>query len=175
MARVTTSVCLFISTFLFLVCASVTDAQAAQTHTSTHGKHAVTVADCIEMTRLADPFYAVGAASTGLVAHFSPDGNQFVVVLKKGNLRDDTNEYSLLRWETATLFTAPTPQVLLTFASSSNREGLKQVTWIDNEKILFLGEHPGEVQQLYSFDLRTNQSTKLTSHDTSLVSYARSR
>src|SRR5690242_3125056 len=57
-------------------------------------KRPLTVADSIRMTRFGDPQYDLGAASKGLVAKFSPDGKRFVVVLRKGNLATNTNEYS---------------------------------------------------------------------------------
>jgi hypothetical protein len=56
----------------------------------------VTIVDAIEMTKLADPSYWGGGSSAGRVAQFSPDGTKFVVVLKKGNLENNTNEYSIL-------------------------------------------------------------------------------
>ena len=56
----------------------------------------VTVADFIQMTRLGDSNYNDGAPSKGLVAKFSPDGRWFVVLLRKGRLETNTNEYSLM-------------------------------------------------------------------------------
>ena len=50
-------------------------------------KRAVTVADSIQMTRFGDPYYADGGSAKGILAKFSPNGAQFVVILKKGNLR----------------------------------------------------------------------------------------
>jgi hypothetical protein len=58
-------------------------------------RRTVTVQDSIQMTRLADPAYVQGASSKGHVAHFSSDGKRFAVVLMKGNLQEDTNDYSL--------------------------------------------------------------------------------
>src|SRR5258708_34281618 len=51
----------------------------------------VTVADAIRMTTASDG----DDLSNGSVALFSPDGQKCVVVLKKGNLEQNTNEYSL--------------------------------------------------------------------------------
>ena len=134
----------------------------------------VTVADCIRMTRFGDPYYAAGGSAHGLVAKFSPDGERFVVVVKKGNLELNTNEYSLLLWETVEVGHSPPPEAVLTLASSSNREGIKDINWIDNTHLVFLGEGPGELQQLYSFDLKDRRLATIVKHSTNLLSYARS-
>lgn len=137
------------------------------------GKHPVRVADSIRMTRLANPDYIAGALAKPKAAEFSPNGKRFVVVLRKGNLENNTNEYSLLVFRTADALNAPAPEVLLTLASSSNRPAIQRVTWLDdNETIRFLGERPGENQQLYAFNCRTKKLVKLTSHPTNVLSYS---
>jgi len=134
-------------------------------------KRAVTVADSIQMTRLGDPDYIGGAPSKGRVAKFSPDGKYFLVVLTKGNLEANTNEYSLVLFQTADVFQSPKPRVLVTMSSSSNRPGIDNVHWLDDsDTILFLGERPGENTQLYTLKrsatelaIRTSSATNLTS------------
>ncbi len=115
-------------------------ASTAQSATVTEQtKRPVTVADSIQMTRLGDPSYTDGAPSNGIVAKFSPDGKHFVVVLKKGNLEVNTNEYSLVLFQTAEVFQSPKPRVLVSLASSSNRPAIDNVLWLDdNDTILFL-------------------------------------
>jgi hypothetical protein len=135
-------------------------------------KRPVTVADSIQMTRLGDPSYTEGASSKGIVAKFSPDGERFVVILKKGNLEANTNEYSLVLFQTAEVFQSPKPQVLVSLASSSNRPAINNVLWLDdNDTILFLGERPGEQTQLYSLKCSSKELRKLTNHATSLTSF----
>jgi dipeptidyl aminopeptidase/acylaminoacyl peptidase len=136
-------------------------------------KRPVTVADSIRMTRLGDSLYTNGGPSTGIVAKFSPDGKQFVVILKKGNLEANANEYSLALFHTAEVFQSPTPRVLVSLASSSNRPAIDNVHWLDdNDTILFLGEHPGEQTQLYSLKCSSNELKRLTSSTTSLTAFA---
>ncbi len=136
-------------------------------------KRPVTVADSIQMTRLGDPIYTAGAPSKGIVAKFSPDGKHFVVILKKGNLESNTNEYSLVLFQTAEVFQSPAPQVLVSLASSSNRPAISNVRWLDdNDTILFLGEHSGQQTQLYSLKCSWNELRKLTSSATNLTSFA---
>ena len=129
----------------------------------------VTVADMIQMTELG---HGIGFGEDQ-VAQFSPDGESFVVVLRKGNLEKNINEYSILLWRTQKIPEPSAPEVLLTMSSSSNRRAIQHLSWLrDNETIVFLGEHPGESQQLYAFNTRTRVSTKLTQHATNLVSYS---
>src|SRR5216684_4011096 len=80
---------------------SVTAASMSQANPEAHAiKRAVTVADSIQMTRFGDPDYIGGGPAKGIVAKFSPNGEQFVVVLKRGNLHNNTNEYSLVLFKT---------------------------------------------------------------------------
>lgn len=64
-----------------------------------NGKRVVTVADVIQMNRLADELNSLNP-----IAHFSPDGARCVVVLRKGNLARNVNEYSLVLWNTKDMF-----------------------------------------------------------------------
>ena len=131
-------------------------------------KRPVTVADAIRMTRL-------GGSTDDLPARFSPDGQKFAVVVRSGNLEQNTNDYSLLLWRTSQVFNGAKPEVLTTLSSSSNRAAIQDVRWRDDsETILFLGEHPGELQQIYSLNIRTHTLEKLTDSPTNIVSYTTS-
>ena len=111
------------------------------------------------MTRFGDPYYADGGSAKGIVAKFSPNGEQFVVVLKRGNLQDNTNEYSLVLFRTAESFHSPTPRALVSMSSSSNRPAIHNVVWLnDNDTLLFLGEHPGEKSELYSTSMQLRRA-----------------
>jgi hypothetical protein len=131
-------------------------------------RRAVTVADAIEMTKLGDRLAALG----GQVVEFSPNGKYFVAVVKRGNLKYNTNEYSLLLWKADHIFYLPAPEVVLKMSSSSNRQAIQDVTWLaDNRTVVFLGEHPGELHQLYAFNINTRTLMKLSSHATNLIWY----
>jgi hypothetical protein len=135
-------------------------------------KRPVTVADSIQMTRLGDVKYTDGWPSSGMVAKYSPDGKHFVILLKKGNLEGNTNEYSLVLFQTAEVFHSPQPQVLVSLASSSDRPAIDNVRWLDdNDTVLFLGEPPGEPTQLYSLRCSSKELTKLASHAIDLTSF----
>jgi hypothetical protein len=135
-------------------------------------KRPVTVADSIQMTRLGDLTYSFGVPSKGIVAKFSPDGKRFVVILKKGNLEANTNEYSLVLFQTAEVFQSPEPRVLVSLASSSNQPAIDNVLWLDdNDTILFLGERPGEEIAPYSLKCSSKELVRLTSHATNMISF----
>jgi dipeptidyl aminopeptidase/acylaminoacyl peptidase len=120
-----------------------------------------TVADAIRMTRMV----------TG--PQYSPDGKWFVVVTKRGDLEHNANIYSLLLWNAADVVHSPEADVLVAMSSTSNREAIKNVTWTHNsETLAFLGENPGETQQLYLIDIRTRVLRKLTHHPTNVVRYS---
>lgn len=135
-------------------------------------KQPVKVTDSIEMTGLGDVKYTDGWPSNGMVAKFSPDGKHFVVVLKKGNLKANTNEYSLVLFQTAEVFQSPKPQVLVSLTTSSNRPAIDNVLWLDDsDTILFLGERPHEPTQPYSLKCSSKELTKLTDHVANLTSF----
>jgi dipeptidyl aminopeptidase/acylaminoacyl peptidase len=132
----------------------------------------VAVADVIQMTRWADRDYFVGAEPADRVGLFSPDGRQFVIVLSKGKLERDVNEYSILLFSTDQVFRSPKSQLLLTLASSSNRAAITNVKWLrDSETIVFLGEKTGEIPEIYSLDVKTQRLKQLTHQHAPIVAY----
>lgn len=138
-------------------------------------KHQITVKDTIEMTEFADRGYFLGGAPDFPVGIFSPDGKQFLVRLKKGDVERNVVKYWLLLFRTADAFRSPQGRVLVTMSSSSNREAIHQVRWLGNRAVLFLGENPGGIPQVYRLDVLSGRLTRLTHHPTPVVSYDASR
>ena len=139
------------------------------------GRRRLTEADAIRMTLIAGPDSDRSYANmlTKDFASFSPDGRSFVVLLKKGNLENNTNEYSMVLFRTDEVLRSAKPRTLVKMASSSNREAIQSVTWLkDNDTILFLGEHPGETSQIYSVQCSTGIVKRLSNHPTSVVAYS---
>jgi len=138
----------------------------------TEGGRPVRIEDAIEMTRLSDPGDLGGGSSAGRVAIFSPDKSKFAVVVRKGHISTNSNEYSLIVWQTSDVFGSARHEVLLRIESSSNRPGIESVRWLgDNETIVFLGEHPGETHQVYRFNCRTRELRRITDSPTNVISY----
>ena len=135
----------------------------------------VSVADAIEMTRLADPAYVSGSSSCGRVASLSRDNARFIVVLRRGRVENNTNEFRMLLWATDRIVDARRPQTLLVMSSSSNRPAIESVSWAgDNRTILFLGEQLHSLHQLYSFNVPKHALRRLTNSPTNVSSYSAS-
>jgi len=161
--------------FLLIFCrqAIPTVARATEQEASKSGgevRRPLTVGDTISMNTLGLPSLE-GTTFKETPAVFSPDGRMFIIVTSHGNLRQNTNDYSLILFHTKDMFLTPAPTKLLRFSSSSNRPAIQSVKWLDNRKIAFLGENPGEEQQLYTCDVVTKTVKKLTNHSTNLVAY----
>jgi len=124
------------------------------------------------MTRLADQDYLAGGPSNARVAHFSPDGKRFVVILRKGNLEQNTNEFMLLLFGTDDALHSPKPVVLRRMVSASNRDAIRDIRWLqDNETIVFLGENLGDIPQVCLLNVRTKHFEEITNHRTEIYSY----
>jgi dipeptidyl aminopeptidase/acylaminoacyl peptidase len=135
-------------------------------------KRAVTMADSIGMTLLADERYYAGYSPSAPTAVFSPDGKQFVVVLRRGELERNTNSCKIVLWQTAAALRGSLPQALATMESSSNRQAIEQVKWLDdNETLAFLGETAGGNRQLYLLNVHTLSMRRLTNSDDGVVAY----
>src|SRR5260370_27005677 len=154
---------------------------AAPPHHAEDEKRPVTVEDSIRMTKLGDSYYyngdlsffGDGGASTRTrVAKFSPDGKKFTICLRKGNLQENTNEFSLLLYKTDEVFALPTAEVIVTMASSSNLDAIESVTCLgDNETMAFLGAPGNDVRQVYTYNIRRHKLTKMTSSSTNVISF----
>jgi dipeptidyl aminopeptidase/acylaminoacyl peptidase len=135
-------------------------------------KRAITVADAVEMTRLADSGYLLTGAQKAHIAHFSPDGNKFFVVLRKGNLARNTNEFSLYVFQFASVFHLPEPAPLLTLSTSSNRDAITNVKWLaDSETLVFLGEDGDQAPEIYLISTRTKRLKMLTNNPLGIAAY----
>jgi hypothetical protein len=140
--------------------------KASSSSRTTQTKRPVTVADSIRMTNLGEPF-------SRTPVQFSPDRSCFFIILQKGNLENNSVEYSIVLFRTAEVFQSPKPDPLVTFASSSNRMGISQARWLANNRtITFLGEQPGKLPQVYALDVKTKRLKQLTNHAEEIRGYA---
>jgi dipeptidyl aminopeptidase/acylaminoacyl peptidase len=142
---------------------------------SNDAKRRITVKDTIEMTEFADRGYFLGGTPSSPVAIFSPDRKRFLIRLKKGDVERNAVEYRLLLFETNDVFRSPNGKLLVTMSSSSNREAIQEVRWLDNRSIVFLGENIDELSQVYRADIATMRTVQLTHHPAAVVSYDISR
>jgi dipeptidyl aminopeptidase/acylaminoacyl peptidase len=161
----------FKTVLFFLIVLLSAGGAGVEAQTTIRQKRLATVADSIRMTRWVDRGYFVGGAP-GPVGLFSPDHAHFVVIVKKGDLEHNSNEYSLLLFTAKDVFNHPRPRVLVKMSSTSNRDGVSAVKWLsDNETITFLGETPGKGPQIYRVNIKSNRLEQLTRHPTPIVAY----
>jgi dipeptidyl aminopeptidase/acylaminoacyl peptidase len=132
----------------------------------------VTIADVIQMTQFGEFSYIRGSSAKYTPARFSPNGKQFLIPITRGNITENTNDYTLLLFQTDNAIQSPIPEVLVTLSSSSNRPGIQAVNWVNDTTVAFLGENPGGLQQVYEVDCQTRRLTKLTNSATNVISYA---
>lgn len=133
-------------------------------------KRPFSIADLIQMTSLGGAGYLGGDSSQDSAARYSLDKKHFVVILRRGNISKNTNDYTIFLWHTAALRNPP--EALLTLSSSSNEPAIEAISWLsDNETIVFLGESVGQSHQLHAFNLRTRLLTTLTHHPTDILAY----
>ena len=132
----------------------------------------VTVEDTIRMTRVAGRSGYPSFRPKNAFAVFSPDRKYFAIVVARGNIEKNTNEFSLKIFRTADMPHGGLPRTLVSLSSSSNREGIVDLKWSkDNDTIFFLGASADEPAQLYSVRCSSGELMRLTSNRTSLVSY----
>ncbi len=143
--------------------------------TSGSTKRPVTVGDTIEMTRVAGDTHYDYAPPYPPLVYFSPDGARFAIVLRRGNLQRNTNDYSMLMFETAKVFPSPVPDVLAEMSSSSNRDAIQRVKWLGNDTITFIGENADDLPQVYALSVMTRHLEQITTHATAVLDYRVSR
>jgi dipeptidyl aminopeptidase/acylaminoacyl peptidase len=132
----------------------------------------VTVADSIRMTTIDNPNYSLGTWGRDDAAAFSPDGKRFVIIVKRGNLEQNTVDYSLLLYQNDEVLSSSPAVVLASLSSSTLRPAIESLTWLDDRRVAFLGENPGDNHQLYVIDCDSKRLRKHTNHATNLQQYA---
>lgn len=152
----------------------------AQAVVSADGERPFTVADSIELTRLADPDIAFETAKA-LTFKNSPDGSAFVIVTRTGSLASGLNEFSLVLFNVAdvTEFVnspgrtrLPQGDVLLKFRNSAEAKAIDEVRWLPGGKRLaFIGRGPDELGQVYVFEIGSRRLRKLTNHPSNIVTF----
>jgi hypothetical protein len=133
-----------------------------------------TVADLVSMVRPGDPLYEadfIGKNVADKIALFSPDQERFIVLLKKGNIDDNTNRYSILLWRTGEVFKNPKADEIFALSSGSNEPAIEGLRWVDNETIAFLGKQPAQPTEAFILNVRDRTLKKLTDHSTNLISF----
>jgi dipeptidyl aminopeptidase/acylaminoacyl peptidase len=93
-----------------------------------------------------------------------------VIVTERGILETNEREFSLLLFEKKELFRSPKARVLLSMRSRSNRGAIRNVKWLDNESLVFLGE-AHDASQVYALRIAGKRLEQLTTHPTPIVDF----
>jgi dipeptidyl aminopeptidase/acylaminoacyl peptidase len=133
-------------------------------------KRDITVRDIIETTTVGQ-HVDIGSPGKADPAWFSPDGRQFIVLLTNGNLARNTNDTRVLLYRTADALHSPKPEVLATLSSSSEKQAIRGLKWIDNETLAFIGDMVGEPPQVYSLKVTTKRLERLTNESKRIMSF----
>lgn len=123
-----------------------------------------TVADSIESTHFVQP-----EEHTSDPPPVSPDGKKFLVVTERGLLKSNLREFSLFVFAFNRL--NEKPRRVAVFRTSSNRPGIAQARWVDNETISLIGENPSEFPQVYAINCRSRALRKLTTAEAGVAAY----
>ncbi len=126
----------------------------------------VTVADAVAVTRLIPP------SDAGAIVVVSPDGQRFAILARRADLHAGVNVYRLIAYRTATAFSAPVPDTLVTRTSASNADAIAQVRWTaDGQRLAFLGRDERDSAQVFVVDLTSRRVTQGTHVLESVASY----
>ncbi len=113
----------------------------------------------------------------------SPDGRYIATVMRRGDVTRNEQVYTLLVFRADSLLTAPRPDTILIFASTSNNPAIAQLKWLaDNRTLAFLGQRPastpGEsnestraLPQVYVVDIRTHRWIQRTHHPAAITGF----
>lgn len=135
------------------------------------GQRRVTVADGIEMGEFAPPAPSLYPEPV-VPGLFSPDRSRFAVIVRRGDLSNNTVRYTLLVYSTRAALRSKRPAASLTMASNSNDPAIADLHWLaDSRTLLFLGENPETPAQIYSYNSDTRKLTRLTHQSTSIVRF----
>lgn len=156
--------------FGLLVVLSITRVATPACAVEAEKRKSVTVADAIRMTTVPENQYTGGDASKSRIALFSPDNKRFVIVTERGLLETNEREFSLLMFRTDELFRSPKPIVLISMRSRSNRDAIRNVNWVDNESLVFLGE-VRNTSQVFSLHITGKRLIQMTNHPTPIVDF----
>jgi dipeptidyl aminopeptidase/acylaminoacyl peptidase len=138
---------------------------------ASQAKRLVTAADTVEMTRVAGDAHYDNSPPYPPLVYFSPGGGRFVVVLRRGNLSSNMNDYSMLLFEAAAVFGSPKPVILVKMSNASNEDAIRHIRWSNDETLLFLGEQASDSAQIFRLNVRSRKINRLTNHRGGILDY----
>ena len=130
----------------------------------------ITVEDTIRMATFPETTYTSADPSSSRFARFSPNGKRYVVVTAKGLLATNENQFDLWLFATRNAFCGSRPRRILSMRSRSNRDAVKNLKWVGNDTVYFIGEFSGG-SQVHSLNVVTGRLRRWTHHPTPVVDF----
>ena len=167
------------ASFFACVVASVAVVPAARSVAGTPFR----VSDSIAMTTILR-FSADGTNPNPIkTALFSPDGSQFLLHTRRGDVKRDLNVESLLLYKTAEVaryvkeqdaVAPPTAVTLAQIDLEDDWGAMSSIQWLDPTTVGFISSGTGRVNQAYIADTRTRKVVQLTHSGTDVASFTAS-
>ena len=128
----------------------------------------------IAMWRIHGALRGVGRTPEAMA--FAPGGRAFTLVLTRGNLTTERNEFQL---QLCTIVGDPNDrekielrrEPLVTFSTPHSTAAISSVRWVDAERVAFLGSNDGENAQVYELNVRTRKLQRRTNAETPILSF----
>jgi dipeptidyl aminopeptidase/acylaminoacyl peptidase len=135
-------------------------------------KRPIEAKDAIEMTRVASAACPSDDSAASQAGQISPDHKRFFIVLAKGNLRNNVNEYTLRVFQSKALRPGLRPRTLVTMRSA-DEPAIRDTCWTrDARAIFFIGAEPRGDAGIYSVSVATGIVKRLTPRGIRVLRYA---
>lgn len=135
----------------------------------------ITVEDLVRFATIGNPQSLDWRGQSNLakeIGVLSPDGQRVALVVHRGNPEQESNEGSLLVYNTADLLRDPDPDLVVQFASTGNYEPIAYVRWLqDSETLVFAGTRGEQRSQVYRLNVGTRKFGELTHESGQLLWY----
>ena len=147
--------------------AAIAAAALAPTLIWCEDKRPLTVADTIEFRRPISDF-----AGESIVA--SPSGRRYIAIVQQGDVARNATRVQLISGETTSLVAAMRSKIvadLLTTSKAVAVNLLRQLRWIDEERVAFIWDGGEGPPQVMTVDVTTGERKTLTRHPTEIVKF----
>lgn len=143
-------------------------------------KRPFTVSDMIEMTEIVEPLPMGRSGQTANFA-FSPNGDAFAVVMRRGDLKRNKIDYNLHIYKATDVLAyvnakgkhngMPKSRVLVTHTTGGSRPGIEQVRWIGNGSLSYIGRTNDSAAGISYIDVETRRVTPKVQSDNDIYGY----
>ena len=176
MVRLVTRLVRAVQRVVFRLCRCI---RSGRSRGAQRRRNALQVSDSIAMTTILR-FSADGTPNPIKTALFSPDGSQFLLHTRRGDVKRDLNVESLLLYKTAEVaryvkeqdaVALPTPATLAQIDLEDDWGAMSSIQWLDPTTVGFISSGARQINQAYIADTRTRKVVQLTHSSTDVASF----